>query len=135
MHTFSPLLHIGILLPPQWFEIIFSNRTLTVSWWVPPSLETSKPPTISHYIFNNNITHIPVIIINPAECWPLMPCNISLDLMNSSFGTAVGYFGGKQTPILDYNGSILFTLFAVNGAGNGNAASFIYMVSKGTQEG
>ena len=37
--------------------------------------------------------------------------------------------------MLDYNGTILFTFFAVNGAGNGNATTFIYTVPKGTESG
>ena len=36
--------------------------------------------------------------------------------------------------ILDYNGTIVFSLFAVNGAGNGNAAIFTYIVPKETPQ-
>ena len=32
--------------------------------------------------------------------------------------------------ILYYNGTTLFTFFAVNGAGNGNATTFTYMAPK-----
>ena len=74
-------------------------------------------------------------ISNPIGCKPSMPCNFSLDLMNPLFVATVGYFAGKNTTILDYSGSIMFTFFAVNGAGNGNAASFSYTVSKETQAG
>ena len=126
-------LYTGILAPPQWFDIVLSNSTLTVSWWAPPSLETSIPPTISHYILNNNITNISVIISNPKGCKPSMPCNFTLDLKNPSFVPAVGYFGGKPLTILDGNGTILFTLLAVNGAGNGDATS--YIVTKRMQAG
>ena len=37
--------------------------------------------------------------------------------------------------ILDYNGTTLYTFFAVNGAGNGNATTFTYMAPKKTQTG
>ena len=36
--------------------------------------------------------------------------------------------------ILDYNGTILFTFFAVNGAGNGDATTFTYIVPKETPQ-
>ena len=135
-HIYLSYFHTGILSPPQWFEITFSNSTLTVSWWAPPSLETSIPPTISHYILNNNITNIPVPIINPAGCKPSMPCNSSLNLMIPSlFIVNLSFYGGKNTTILDNNGTILFTIFAVNGAGNGNATTCIYMVPIRTQGG
>ena len=37
--------------------------------------------------------------------------------------------------MLDYNGTALFTFFAVNDAGNGYATTFIYTVPKGTESG
>ena len=129
------LLHPGILPPPQQFEIIFSNSTLTVSWWAPPSLETSIPPTISHYILTSTITNISVIISNPAGCKPSMCCNFTLDLKNSSFVTTDGYFREKNITSLECNGTNVFTLLAVNGAGNGNAATFSYIMTKGMQAG
>lgn len=134
MHIF-PILLIGILSPPKWVEIISSNTTLTVSWWAPPSLETSIPPTISHYVLSNNFSNNPMSISNPEGCKPSMLCNISLDLTNPSFIATGGYYGEKKTNILNYNGTIMFTLLAVNGAGNGNAATFIYMVPKRPQAG
>ena len=36
--------------------------------------------------------------------------------------------------ILDYNGTILFTFFAVNGTGNGDATTFTYIVPKETPQ-
>ena len=64
-----------------------------------------------------------------------MPCNFSLDLMNPSFLVSVGSHEKINTTILNYNGTIVFTFFAVNGAGNGNATSFTLIVPKRTQEG
>ena len=49
--------------------------------------------------------------------------------MNPSFVT---HFGERNTTILDSNGTIVFTLLAVNGAGNGNAATFSYIVPERT---
>ena len=47
----------------------------------------------------------------------------------------VGCYGGENMTILDYNGTTLFTFFAVNGAGNGDATTFIFIGPKGTESG
>lgn len=59
-----------------------------------------------------------------------MPCNFSLDLLNPSFLVSLGSHREINTTIMDYyvNGAILFTFFAVNGAGYGNAATCTYIV-------
>ena len=122
--TLTPIsfFYAGMLSPPQWFEVIYSNNGLAVSWLAPPSLEASIPPTISYYILNNNITNISMTISNPAGCKPSMSCNSSLVL-------------GENATMLDYISTILFTFFAVNGAGNGNATTYIYMVRNRTPRG
>ena len=122
---YFPHLHVGI--PPQplqfYVSVSSTNTTLAVSWVAPPSLEVSTPPTISHYVLGNNVTNITKTISNPSGCRPSVPCNSSLDLSDPSL---MIHNGEQNTTILDYNGTILFTFFAVNGAGNGNSSSFIY---------
>ena len=111
---FSP--HLGILPPPKDLKNNVSNNSLSLSWEAPDSLQVSTPPTISHYVLSNNITNGTKTFNNPTTCNPLASCNYSLDLRDPFFKT------GNAT-ILDYNGTVEFTLFAVNGAGNGNAAT------------
>ena len=133
---YNVLLYIltGILPPPQQFQMNFSNVSVTLSWVAPDSLQVSTPPTISHYVLSNNLTNGTITLHNPTTCNPLASCNYSLDLRDPFF-TCVGCYGGENMTILDYNGAILFTFFAVNGAGNGNATTFTYIVPKGTESG
>ena len=114
---FSP--HLGILPPPNDLKMNVSNNSLNLSWVAPYSLQVSTPPTIFHYVLSNNITNGTKTFNNPTTCNPLAFCNYSLDLMDSFFTTD----GNGNTTILDYNGAVEFTLFAVNGAGNGNATT------------
>ena len=107
---------LGTLPPPSQLIINFLNSTLSLSWVAPPSLEVSNPPTISHYLLDNNVTNIPKTISNPAVCKPAMPCKSSLDINDPSF---IKKTGAQITTILDYNGTIEFTFYAVNGAGDG----------------
>ena len=117
--------HLGILPPPQLFNVSSTNTTLVVSWVAPPSLDVSTPPTISYYVLGNNVTDITKTISNPTGWGPDMPGNSSLDLSDPSL-----LIHKQNTTILDYNGTIQFTLFAVNGAGNGNRTTFIYITPK-----
>ena len=61
-----------------------------------------------------------------------MPCNSSLDINDRSFIISTGE---QNTTILDFNGTIEFIFFAVNGAGDGNAATCNYVPSKKTLRG
>ena len=122
----------GILPPPSQLTINSSNSTITLSWVAPPSLEVSIPPTISHYILDNNVTNIPKTISNPAVCKPAMPCISSPDINDPSF---IINTGEQNTTILDYNGTIEFTFLAVNGAGDGSATTYTYVPSKKTLTG
>ena len=118
LHTsviFPP--HLGILPSPKGLKTNFSNYYLILSWTAPDSLEVSTPPTISHYVLSNNLTNGTKMFNNPTTCNPLAYCNCSLDLRDPFFTT------DGNTTMLDYNGVVEFTLFAVNGAGNGNAAT------------
>ena len=118
--------HVGILPPPKQFSMNVSNSTSDLSWVAPDSLQVSTPPTISHYVLSNNLTNGTKTFNNPTTCNPLAFCTYSLDLRDPFF-TCVGCYGGENMTILDYNGTILFTFFAVNGAGNGNATTFMYV--------
>eukprot|EP00731_Ephydatia_muelleri_P017402 Em0010g500a len=113
----------------------FSNISVTLSWVLPDSLHVSTPPTISHYVLSNNLTNGTKKFNNPTTCTsnPLAFCNYSFDLRDPVF-TCVGCYGGENRTILDYNGTILFTFFAVNGAGNGDATTFAYIVPKETPQ-
>ena len=100
-----------------------SDCSVNISWIVPDSLQVSTPPTISHYVLSSNLTNGTKSFNNPTTCNPLASCNYSFDLRDPFF-TSVGTYGENAT-ILVYNGAVEFKLFAVNGAGNGNAAAYI----------
>ena len=124
----------GILLPPQQIRMNISNSSVNLFWVAPDSLQVSTPPTISHYVLSNNLTNDTKTINNPTTCNPLASCKYSFDLRNPFF-ISVRSYGGEYTTIFEINGTILFTFFAVNGAGIGNAATFTYKVPKKTQAG
>ena len=104
--------------------MMISNSSINVSWIAPDSLQASTPPTISHYVLSNNLTNRTKTFNNPTTCNPLASCNYSLDLRDSFF-TSVGSNGGDNTTIFEHNWTVEFTLFAVNGAGNGRAATYV----------
>ncbi|KAL5469208.1 hypothetical protein EMCRGX_G030432 [Ephydatia muelleri] len=118
----------GKLAAPTDFEITLAGGILTILWMAPFSLEVSNPPSIFNYTLSNNVTNS-VITIYPSKCEPSMHCNYSLDLRNSS----VTSDEKLNTTILDYNGTVEFTLFAINGAGNGNAAMCNLELQRKTQ--
>ena len=120
-----PHTHIGILPPPLEFKIHF-NSSVNLSWKAPYSLQVSTPPTIFHYVLSNNLTNGTKTFNNPTTCNPLASCNYSFDVMDPLFKTD----GNGNTTILDYNGAVNFTLFAVNGAGNGIAAAYTLKLQK-----
>ena len=111
--------HVGMLQAPQQFTLSKSNSAVNISWIVPDSFQVSTPPMISHYVLSNNLTNDTKTFNNPTTCKPLASCNYSMD----SFFISVG---SLNATILDYNGTIIFTFFAVNGAGNGNSATYVY---------
>ena len=123
LHTsiiFPP--HLGILPPPNDLKINVLNYSVSLSWIAPYSLQVSTPPTVSHYVLSNNLTNGTKTFNNPTTCNPLASCNYSFDLRDPFF-TIFGSDGNGNTTMLDYTGTVEFTLFAVNGAGNGIAAT------------
>ena len=80
---------------------------------------------MSHYVLSNNLTKGTKTFNNPTTCNPLASCNYSLDLMDPFFTT------DGNTTMLDYNGAVEFTLFAVNGAGNENATTNVLKTPPG----
>ena len=114
--------HVGILQAPQQFTLSTSNSTVKISWIVPDSLQVSTPPTISHYVLSSNLTNGTKTFNSPTTCNPLTSCNYSLVLMDPFFISV----GSLNATIWDYNGTIMFTFFAVNGAGDGNSTTYVY---------
>ncbi|KAL5469072.1 hypothetical protein EMCRGX_G030264 [Ephydatia muelleri] len=108
-----------------------SNSTADLYWVAPDSLQVSTPPTIFHYVLSNNLTNSTKTFNNPTTVNPLASCNYSFDLRDPFF-TIFGSDGNGNTTMLDYNGAVEFTLFAVNGAGNGNAATFTLELQRRT---
>ena len=113
----------GILTPPQQIGMNISNNTVSLSWVAPDSLQVSTPATISHDVLSNNLTNGTKKFNNPTTYNPVTSCTYSLDLRDPFF-TCVGHHGGENSTILYYNGTTLFTFFAVNRAGNGNFSYF-----------
>ena len=126
-----PHTHIGILPPPLDFKIDFLNCSVNISWKAPASLEMSTPPTIFYYVLSSNLTNGTKTFDNPTSCNPVTSCNYSYDRRDPFVTTD----GNGNTTMLDYNGTVEFTLFAVNGAGNGNAATFTLDLQRGLQTG
>ena len=128
-YYFSSHQLVGIPLPPQDFEVKFemnfSSHMLKLSWVAPNSLPISTLPTISHYVLSNNLTNRTKTFPNPTTCNPLASCSYSLELRDPFF-ISVGAIGRENATILDYYGRILFTFFAVNGAGIGSPSSYIF---------
>ncbi|KAL5491658.1 hypothetical protein EMCRGX_G016990 [Ephydatia muelleri] len=114
------LLIQGILGPPDQLtiDVDFSNISLRLFWIAPPSyIYDVSPAAIFHYVLSNNVSNVPKII--KSSCAPSMPCNTSLDLSDPLL------LMSHNTSILEYNGTMEFTFYAVNGAGNGNQTTYV----------
>ena len=94
---------------------------LRLSWIAPKSYDVS-PAAIFHYVLTNNVSNVSKII--NSSCAPSMPCTASLDLSDPLL------LMSHNTSILEYNGTIEFTYYAVNGAGNGNTTTYILNMVK-----
>ena len=117
-------LHLGKLAAPTDFEITLAGGILTILWVAPFSLEVSTPPSIFNYTFSDKFVTNSVIAIYPSECE-------HYNYLRDIFVTLVGSDGNGNTTMLDYNGAVEFTLFAVNGAGNGNATTNVLKTPPG----
>ena len=110
--------------PPLQLIIISNNNALVMPWFASPFLEVSTTSTISHYILGINVTNITKTISNPPGCRPCVSCNSSLYFSDPSFVIRFESNREQNTTILDYNGTIQFSFFAVNGAGVGYTTKF-----------
>ena len=115
------LFYLGILGPPEQLKINVHphDGTLELSWIAPPSYDILPPP---EYVLSNNVSNVPKII--NSSCAPSMPCTASIDLSDPLLLMT------HNTSILEYNGTIEFTFLAINGAGNGNATTYILNLLK-----
>ena len=114
---------LGILDAPYNFSVTSSNTTFLFSWGAPFSLDvTDYSPDILHYILCSNISTYECkrIPIN-ADCTFPSICPLSLDFSDPLVTR------GQNHIIAEYDSVIEFTFSAVNGAGNGNAATAAYI--------
>ena len=105
-----------------------SNTTFLLSWGAPFSLDVTDSPDIFYYTLCTNITiygckNIP----SDPDCTFPRTCTSSVDFIIPSLNCTNG---GRNKTIMDYGNMIYFTFFAVNGAGNGATANFIYLFKK-----
>ena len=103
-------------------DVNISNNKLRLSWIAPTSYDVSPPPAIFYYVLSNNVSNVTIHI--RSSCALSMPCNTSLDLSDPLL------LMSHNTSILVYNGTIEFTYYAVNGAGNGNPTTYILNMVK-----
>ncbi|KAL5517627.1 hypothetical protein EMCRGX_G003209 [Ephydatia muelleri] len=121
---------ISPLQPPTNFSVIVSNTsntTFLLSWGAPFSLDVTDSPDIYNYTLCTNITIYGCrnISSNPDCIFSgTNQCNSSVDFTDHSLNGTNG----------EQNDSILFTFFAVNGAGNGTKANFTYLFKKESGE-
>ena len=118
----------GILAAPYNFSVAMSNTTFVFSWGAPYSLDvTDCSPDIFYYTLCTNITIYGCRnISSDPDCTFPRTCTTSLDFN----GLLIN--GSQNTTIIVHGGPIVFTLYAVNGAGNGNVTTASYF---GTERG
>eukprot|EP00731_Ephydatia_muelleri_P003012 Em0001g3012a len=102
-----------------------SNATLILSWGAPFSLDVTDSPDIFYYILCTNITIYGCRTIpSDPDCLFPRKCTLVIDITNSSLIGA----DERQTKVnVSYGDHIQFTFFAVNGAGNGDVANFLFL--------
>ncbi|KAL5517644.1 hypothetical protein EMCRGX_G003231 [Ephydatia muelleri] len=109
-----------------------SNTTFLLSWGAPFSLDVTDSPDIFYFTLCTNITIYGCRIIHSdTDCTFPRTCTSSVDFTHPSLN---GTNGGQNKTIMDYGNPIHFTFFAVNGAGNGFKANFIYLVKKESEK-
>ena len=112
---------LGPLNAPYNFSVARSNTTLILSWGAPFSLDvTGYYPDIFNYTLCTNITIYGCKTIpSDPDCTFPRTCTSSVDFTDPSLN-------GTNKTIMDYGDTIVLTFFAINGAGNGNMAEYIY---------
>ena len=114
---------VGILEPPRELKIHVDVHVSNNMSWIAPSSYDVSPAAIFHYVLSNNVSNVSEII--RSSCGPSIPCTASLDLNDPLLLLS------HNTSILEYNGTIEFTYYAVNGAGNGIATTYLLRPSPG----
>eukprot|EP00731_Ephydatia_muelleri_P003008 Em0001g3008a len=117
----------GPLVAPYDFSVAMSNTsnaTLILSWGAPFSLDVTDSPDIFYYTLCTNITIYGCRTIpSDPDCSFPRKCTFVSGITNSSLISADE---GQNKVNLDYGDHIQFTFFAVNGAGNGDVANFVF---------
>ena len=111
----------GPLDAPYNFSITISKTSFMLSWGVPFSLNvTDWSPDIFYYTLCINITiyGCKTIPSDPDCTFPRI-CTSLVDFTDPSHTN-----GGQHETVTEGGGSLLFTFFAINGAGNGAKANY-----------
>ena len=112
---------LGPLDAPYNVSVARSNRSFNLSWGAPFSLHVMGYPDIFNYTLCTNITIYGCKTIpSDPNCTFPRTCTSSVDFTDPSLN-------GTNKTIMDYGDTIVFTFFAINGAGNGNMANFTYL--------
>eukprot|EP00731_Ephydatia_muelleri_P003016 Em0001g3016a len=119
----------GPLVAPYDFSVAMSNTsntTFLLSWGAPFSLDVTDSPDISYYTLCTNITIYGCRTIpSDPDCSFPRKCTLVIDITNSLLIGA----DERQTKVnVSYGDHIQFTFFAVNGAGNGDVATFVFLI-------
>ena len=113
---------LGPLDAPYNFSVARSNTSFNLYWGAPFSLHvTGYYANIFNYTLCTNITIYGCKTIpSDPDCTFPRTCTSSVDFTDPSLN-------GTNKTIVDYGDLIKFTIFAINGAGNGNMAHFLYL--------
>ena len=123
---------IGTLAAPYKLAVTKAKpNTFMLSWGAPFSLNvTDYSPDIFYYILCTNITIYGCKTIpSDPDCTFPRTCTSLVDFTDPSLNE------GQNMTIMHYDGPILFTFFAINGAGNGSMTNFTYDSVEGTAKG
>ena len=114
---------LGPLDAPYNLSVARSNTSFILSWGAPFSLHVTGYSTdIFNYILCTNITIYGCKTIpSDPDCTFPRTCTSSVDFTDPSLN-------GTNKTIMDYGDTILFTFFAINGAGNGIYAEYVFCV-------
>ena len=113
---------LGPLDAPYNFLVSRYNTSFILSWGAPFSLDvTGYTADIFFYTLCINITIYGCKTIpSDPDCTFPRTCTSSVDFTDP-------LLNGANKTIMDYGDRIMFKFFAINGAGNGNVANFLYL--------